>query len=94
MERFWGNDNDEEVIKGGWCVYNDLDYERVKKLATGEIETLGSTFYFSKKLKYLVLSSINSEVITEVNLLDKFTSFVSFVSSTLFLTMAGICQKE
>lgn len=87
MERFWGDENDERIIRGGWNVYNEVDYDRVQLLAASDSDVLGSSIYFSNKLKYLVLASISSEVIAEVNLMDKFTTLVTFIAEALLLSM-------
>jgi hypothetical protein len=80
MERFWGDENEERVIRGGWNVYNDVDYDSVRRVATADIEQLSSTLYFSKRLRHLTLGSVDSDSIAEVNLLDKFTSLVAFLA--------------
>jgi hypothetical protein len=81
-------------MKGGWNIYYDAAYEKVKLVAAADIETLSSSFYFSKKLKYLVLSSISSDIVVGVDLLDKFTTLLSILSESLLLTMSGNTQKE
>lgn len=79
---------------GGWNVYNQLEYEKVNKLAISDIEKIASTIYFSKKMKYLVLVSIRNEIVTEVNLLDRFISLVALASSCLILTMMGFSLHD
>jgi hypothetical protein len=66
----------------------------VKLVAAADIEMLSSSFYFSKKLKYLGLNDINSDVVVGLDLLDKFTTLLSFLAENLLLTMSGNTQKE
>jgi hypothetical protein len=94
MERFWGDDSDERIIRGSWNVYCEVDYNQVKLLAAADMETLGSSLYFSKRLKYLVLAAVSSELIGEVNLVDKFTTLLAFLTEGLLLSMQGISQRE
>jgi hypothetical protein len=81
-------------MKGGWNVYYDASYEKVKLVAAADIEMLGSSFYFSKKLKYIGLNDIHSNIVVGLDLLDKFTTLLSFLAENLLLTMSGNTQKE
>lgn len=41
-----------------------------------------------------MLSSVNSDMIEEVNLVDKFTTLITFITEGLLLSMEGISQRE
>lgn len=93
MERFWGEEDEERVIKGGWNVYNQVDYDSVRRVASANLEQLASSLYFGKRIRHLSLGSVASDSLADVNLLDKFTSLVGFLSEGLLLGMEGISQR-
>lgn len=59
IERFWGENNDETIIKDSWSVYCDTSYEDVHRIAGKDTDSISSTLYFSNKLKYLSLQSVD-----------------------------------
>lgn len=75
-------------------MYYEADYDQVKLLAAADIEAFSSSLYFSNRLKHLVLVSVRKELIAEVNLVDKFTTLVTFIIEALLLSMEGISQRE
>jgi hypothetical protein len=57
-----------------------VDYDSVKRVAAGNVEQLASSLYFSKRIRHLSLGSVALDSLADVNLLDKFTSLVGFLS--------------
>ena len=58
------------------------------------IEKMATEIYFSSKLRYLSLKEVSAEVITGVNVVDKFASLVILVSRTVFLSLSGMVVPE
>jgi hypothetical protein len=46
MERFWGDEGHEQTLPSGWEVYEEIDYNTIKKFAVSDIEKLASKLYF------------------------------------------------
>lgn len=66
----------------------------MNKIAIADIETIASSIYFSKKMKYIVLVSIRNDIVTEVNLFDRFVSLAALASSCMILTMMGFSLHD
>lgn len=40
MDRIWGEEDHEQVLHGGWKVYEDIDYHTIKQFATRKTERI------------------------------------------------------
>lgn len=47
MDRICGDEDHEEVLYGGWKVYEDVDYHTVKQFATRKTEKIVTDLFNS-----------------------------------------------
>jgi hypothetical protein len=94
MDRFWGDNDQEVIIPGGWAVYEDVSYEEVRAFAGSKVEEFSSQLYFSKQLKYLSLREVEGEVKSSLDVKGRFTTLLVFLCENMFLSMCGMCQSD
>lgn len=58
------------------------------------VEELALRIYFSGKLNFLTLREIKGDLKEGVSVADKFATLVAHLSRNIFLSLAGMAQRE